>query len=67
VLYASLSNGKFYVDVHITSSLTVSQGAQEIFKLLPHIFIEAEKLPEISDICSLSSSSMISFVKFSDS
>jgi hypothetical protein len=50
VLYASLSNGEFYVDVHITSSLTVSQGAQEIFKLLPHTFIEAEKLPEISAV-----------------
>ncbi|CAD6242052.1 unnamed protein product [Miscanthus lutarioriparius] len=26
----------------------VSQGAQEIFKLLPHTFVDAEKLPEIS-------------------
>jgi hypothetical protein len=33
--------------MHITSSLTVSHGAQEIFKLLPHTFVEAEKLPEI--------------------
>ncbi|CAL4967339.1 unnamed protein product [Urochloa decumbens] len=28
----------------------VSQGAQEIFKLLPHTFIDAEKLPEISAV-----------------
>uniref|UniRef100_A0ACD5YPA7 Uncharacterized protein n=1 Tax=Avena sativa TaxID=4498 RepID=A0ACD5YPA7_AVESA len=37
-----------------TGSGNVSQGAQEIFKLLPHTFIDAEKLPEISAGKSLS-------------
>ncbi|KAF7086328.1 hypothetical protein CFC21_089625 [Triticum aestivum] len=31
-----------------TGSGNVSQGAQEIFKLLPHTFVDAEKLPELS-------------------
>ncbi|KAM3224413.1 hypothetical protein ACQJBY_057662 [Aegilops geniculata] len=30
-----------------TGSGNVSQGAQEIFKLLPHTFVDAEKLPEL--------------------
>ncbi|GJM87063.1 hypothetical protein PR202_ga02981 [Eleusine coracana subsp. coracana] len=33
-----------------TGDGNVSQGAQEIFKLLPHTFVEAEKLPEISAV-----------------
>ncbi|KAM0874703.1 hypothetical protein ACQ4PT_037255 [Festuca glaucescens] len=37
-----------------TGSGNVSQGAQEIFKLLPHSFVDAEKLPEISAGKSLS-------------
>ncbi|XP_062220508.1 alpha-aminoadipic semialdehyde synthase-like isoform X1 [Phragmites australis] len=35
----------------------VSQGAQEIFKLLPHAFVDAEKLPEISAARKLSKQS----------
>ncbi|KAG2662088.1 hypothetical protein PVAP13_1KG526730 [Panicum virgatum] len=35
----------------------VSQGAQEIFKLLPHTFVDAEKLPEISAAWNLSKQS----------
>ncbi|XP_034577051.1 alpha-aminoadipic semialdehyde synthase isoform X2 [Setaria viridis] len=35
----------------------VSQGAQEIFKLLPHTFVDAEKLPEISVARNLSKQS----------
>ncbi|EES05910.1 hypothetical protein BDA96_04G344300 [Sorghum bicolor] len=35
----------------------VSQGAQEIFKLLPHTFVDAEKLPEISQGRNLSKQS----------
>ncbi|KAG2654521.1 hypothetical protein PVAP13_1NG520900 [Panicum virgatum] len=35
----------------------VSQGAQEIFKLLPHTFIDAEKLPEVSAAWNLSKQS----------
>jgi hypothetical protein len=31
-------------------NVTVSQGAQEIFKLLPHTFVDAEKLPEIFQV-----------------
>uniref|UniRef100_A0A0E0K614 Saccharopine dehydrogenase (NAD(+), L-glutamate-forming) n=1 Tax=Oryza punctata TaxID=4537 RepID=A0A0E0K614_ORYPU len=37
-----------------TGTGNVSQGAQEIFKLLPHSFIDAEKLPELSTARSLS-------------
>lgn len=37
-----------------TGTGNVSQGAQEIFKLLPHTFVGAEKLPEISAGKSLS-------------
>ncbi|CAM0943629.1 unnamed protein product [Alopecurus aequalis] len=37
-----------------TGSGNVSQGAQEIFKLLPHTFVDADKLPEISAGKSLS-------------
>ncbi|KAL5207069.1 hypothetical protein ABZP36_031504 [Zizania latifolia] len=33
-----------------TGTGNVSQGAQEIFKLLPHTFIDAEKLPELSAV-----------------
>lgn len=33
-----------------TGDGNVSQGAQEIFKLLPHTFIEAEELPDISAV-----------------
>ncbi|KAF8730179.1 hypothetical protein HU200_017151 [Digitaria exilis] len=35
----------------------VSQGAQEVFKLLPHTFVDAEKLPEISAARNLSKQS----------
>ncbi|CAN6253034.1 unnamed protein product [Urochloa humidicola] len=35
----------------------VSQGAQEIFKLLPHTFVDAEKLPEISAVRNMSKQS----------
>ncbi|KAJ1281347.1 hypothetical protein BS78_04G299100 [Paspalum vaginatum] len=35
----------------------VSQGAQEIFKLLPHTFVDAEKLPEIYEARNLSKQS----------
>ncbi|XP_020090480.1 alpha-aminoadipic semialdehyde synthase isoform X2 [Ananas comosus] len=31
-----------------TGDGNVSQGAQEIFKLLPHTFVDAEKLPELA-------------------
>lgn len=49
----------YYLDVVLSEKLTpdiynfngtVSQGAQEIFKLLPHTFVDAEKLPEISQV-----------------
>ncbi|WOL08513.1 alpha-aminoadipic semialdehyde synthase [Canna indica] len=33
-----------------TGNGNVSQGAQEIFKLLPHTFVDAHKLPEISEL-----------------
>ncbi|VAI61790.1 unnamed protein product [Triticum turgidum subsp. durum] len=34
--------------LHSPDQEMVSQGAQEIFKLLPHTFVDAEKLPELS-------------------
>ncbi|BAS81255.1 Os02g0783700, partial [Oryza sativa Japonica Group] len=37
-----------------TGTGNVSQGAQEIFKLLPHSFVDAGKLPELSAARSLS-------------
>jgi alpha-aminoadipic semialdehyde synthase len=33
-----------------TGTGNVSQGAQEIFKLLPHSFVDAGKLPELSAV-----------------
>uniref|UniRef100_A0A0D9VLW6 Saccharopine dehydrogenase (NAD(+), L-glutamate-forming) n=1 Tax=Leersia perrieri TaxID=77586 RepID=A0A0D9VLW6_9ORYZ len=37
-----------------TGTGNVSQGAQEIFKLLPHSFVDAEELPDLSTARSLS-------------
>lgn len=42
-----LPSGIFPIVFAFTGSGNVSQGAQEIFKLLPHTFVDAEKLPEL--------------------
>nr|CAB3451289.1 unnamed protein product [Digitaria exilis] len=57
----SLAFGKFAGRAGLIDFLhglgQLSQGAQEVFKLLPHTFVDAEKLPEISAARNLSKQS----------